>query len=187
MKLTQREATLSHAAAKAGMDEKTARKYRRKKQLPSQMRKPQRGRTRPDPFEGAWDRLRSPSPIPSHNLKVSWDRSPGLNSQCLEIRFRSGRQRDRQPRDATPNIQSRSTVDETHFRHPLMLSMAPPQHLWRVHKEPALFNRIIDARLAAPNKYSTPSTTPQLKRRCLKDMSVRKTADCVVQKMCNRR
>ncbi len=57
MKLTQREATRAHAAAKAGMDEKTARKYRRKKQLPSQMRKPQRGRTRPDPFEGVWDQI----------------------------------------------------------------------------------------------------------------------------------
>ena len=39
------------------MDEKTARKYRRKKQLPSQMRQPQRGRTRPDPFEGVWDQI----------------------------------------------------------------------------------------------------------------------------------
>ena len=57
MKLTQREATRAHAASKAGMDEKTARKYRRKKQLPSQMRQPQRGRTRPDPFEGVWDQI----------------------------------------------------------------------------------------------------------------------------------
>ena len=54
MKLTQSEATVAQAASKAGMDEKTARKYRRKKQLPSQMQKPRRGRTRPDPFEGVW-------------------------------------------------------------------------------------------------------------------------------------
>ena len=54
MKLTQSEATLAQAASKAGMDEKTARKYRRRKQLPSQMRKPHRWRTRPDLFEGVW-------------------------------------------------------------------------------------------------------------------------------------
>ena len=54
MKLTQSEATLAQAASKAGMDEKTARKYRRTKQLPGQRRKPRQGRTRPDPFEGVW-------------------------------------------------------------------------------------------------------------------------------------
>ncbi len=51
MKLTQSEATLTHAASKAGMDEKTARKYRRANQVPSQTRKPRQGRTRPDAFE----------------------------------------------------------------------------------------------------------------------------------------
>ena len=57
MKLTQSEATLAQAASKAGMDEKKARKYRQRKQLPSQMPKPRRGRTRPDPFEGVWEQV----------------------------------------------------------------------------------------------------------------------------------
>ena len=57
MKLTQTEATLEAAAAKAGMDEKTARKYRRAKQLPSQMRQPHRWRTRPDPFGEVWSEI----------------------------------------------------------------------------------------------------------------------------------
>ena len=50
-KLTQSETTLAQAASKAGMDEKTARKYRQVKQLPSLTGKPHGWRTRPDPFE----------------------------------------------------------------------------------------------------------------------------------------
>lgn len=50
--------TLSQAALKAGMDEKTARKYRRTGRLPSQMRKPRMWRTRGDPFEEVWEEIR---------------------------------------------------------------------------------------------------------------------------------
>lgn len=49
--------TLSQAAAKAGMDEKTARKYIQANQLPSQMSKEHTWRTRPDPFEDVWDEV----------------------------------------------------------------------------------------------------------------------------------
>ncbi|MGC9199694.1 MAG: IS21 family transposase [Acidobacteriaceae bacterium] len=42
------------AAAKAGMDAKTARKYRRLGKLPSEMAVVRRGRTRPDPFVEVW-------------------------------------------------------------------------------------------------------------------------------------
>ena len=51
MKLTQREKTKSIAATKSGMDEKTARKYLRAGQLPSQLKKLYNWRTREDPFE----------------------------------------------------------------------------------------------------------------------------------------
>ena len=51
MKLIQTEDTLTVAAAKAGMDEKTARKYRDAGQLPSQLHVEHTWRTRPDPFE----------------------------------------------------------------------------------------------------------------------------------------
>ena len=57
MKLTQSEATVAQAAAKAGMDEKTARKYRRVKQVPSQIRKPHEWRTRADVFEPVWGEI----------------------------------------------------------------------------------------------------------------------------------
>jgi hypothetical protein len=45
------------AASKAGMDPKTARKYRRAGRLTSEMPAAARGRTRPDPFAEAWDEV----------------------------------------------------------------------------------------------------------------------------------
>jgi predicted site-specific integrase-resolvase len=41
----------SLAAAKCGMDEKTARKYIKEGKLPSQLKKPRTYRTRKDPFD----------------------------------------------------------------------------------------------------------------------------------------
>ena len=46
-----------HAAAKAGIDEKTARKYRRLGRLPSEVRMDHTWRTRPDPFAGVWPQI----------------------------------------------------------------------------------------------------------------------------------
>ena len=54
MKLIQEEQTLATAAAKAGMDEKTARKYRDLGSLPSQMKQERTWRTRKDAFEEVW-------------------------------------------------------------------------------------------------------------------------------------
>ena len=48
---------LGLAAAKAGMDRKTARKYRKQKQLPSEVKPPRDWRTRQDPFEEDWPAL----------------------------------------------------------------------------------------------------------------------------------
>jgi len=45
------------AAAKAGMDEKTALKYRKLGQLPSQIKISHVWRTRPDPFEDQWNNI----------------------------------------------------------------------------------------------------------------------------------
>ena len=59
MKLIQQEKTLATAAAKAGMDEKTARKYRNSGQLPSQMKPEHNWRTRKDPFEGVWEEVQA--------------------------------------------------------------------------------------------------------------------------------
>lgn len=57
MKLINEEKTLALAAAKAGMDEKTARKWRDLGKLPSQTRPQHDWRTRKDPFEDVWPEL----------------------------------------------------------------------------------------------------------------------------------
>jgi hypothetical protein len=56
-KLLQAERPLSNAAAEAGMDEKTARKYRDSDSLPSQRRVPHTWRTQEDPFKDVWPEL----------------------------------------------------------------------------------------------------------------------------------
>lgn len=54
MSLIKKGLPLSTAAAKAGMSEPTARKYRRAGQLPEAMKVPHTWRTREDPFEAVW-------------------------------------------------------------------------------------------------------------------------------------
>ncbi|MCK5616939.1 IS21 family transposase [Candidatus Pacearchaeota archaeon] len=51
------EETKAIAAAKAGMDEKTARKYIRLDKLPSECKEGHAWRTRQDPFEDSWDKI----------------------------------------------------------------------------------------------------------------------------------
>jgi transcriptional regulator with XRE-family HTH domain len=46
--------TQVQAAARAGMSERTARKYEQRGQLPSQLKQPRSHRTRPNPFEVDW-------------------------------------------------------------------------------------------------------------------------------------
>ena len=58
-KLVQTENNFGTAAIKAGMDEKTARKYRKLGKLPSELDKPHTWRTREDPFEDTWDEIKS--------------------------------------------------------------------------------------------------------------------------------
>jgi len=57
MKLSKTEKTLSLAAAKAGMEEKTARKYRQLGRLPSEVKVGHTWRTREDPFAKVWDEV----------------------------------------------------------------------------------------------------------------------------------
>jgi len=61
MKHLQQEETLGVAAAKSGMDEKTARKYRELGKLPSEIKaeRNRSWRTREDPFEEIWPEIKS--------------------------------------------------------------------------------------------------------------------------------
>jgi transposase len=74
MKHLQGEETLEMAAAKSGMDEKTARKYRKSGTLPSEIRaeRTRNWRTREDPFNDIW-----------HELKPFLKTNPGLEAKTL--------------------------------------------------------------------------------------------------------
>jgi hypothetical protein len=57
-RLAGQKLLLDVAAAKSGMDPKTARKYLRAQRLPSEMRQKRTWRTRPDPFAEIWEEIR---------------------------------------------------------------------------------------------------------------------------------
>jgi hypothetical protein len=74
LKLMNTEMTCAIAAAKAGMDEKTARKYVKACKLPSELKKEHTWRTRPNPFEEIWDELRETlTLIPGLEAKTLFD------------------------------------------------------------------------------------------------------------------
>ena len=60
------------AAARAGLDDKTARKYRRLGRLPSEVRMRHDWRTRPDPFADVWPQVEEQLAL-----------NPGLEGQTL--------------------------------------------------------------------------------------------------------
>ena len=72
MSYTQQEKTLALAAAKAGMDEKTARKYVKAGRLPSELKAEHTWRTREDAFAEVWDGVRA-------HLELN----PGLEAKAL--------------------------------------------------------------------------------------------------------
>jgi len=71
-KLIQTQKSFGIAAMKAGMDEKTARKYRRAGKLPSEIKQEHTWQTRKDPFEDVWD-----------NIKSMLEVNPGLEAKTL--------------------------------------------------------------------------------------------------------
>ena len=71
-RLAGQKLLLEVAAAKSGMDPKTARKYLRAQRLPSEMRPKRTWRTRPDPFAEIWEEIRQ-----------LLTREPGLQAKTL--------------------------------------------------------------------------------------------------------
>jgi transposase len=71
-KLIQRENNFGKAAIKAGLDEKTARKYRRLGKLPGELKTQHTWRTRKDPFKDSW-----------HEIKLMLEINPGLEAKTL--------------------------------------------------------------------------------------------------------
>ena len=71
-RLLNTEKTLTAAAAKANMDVKTARRYKQKRKLPSELKTPHTWRNRSDPFADVWENVRSMLGI-----------NPGLQSKTI--------------------------------------------------------------------------------------------------------
>ncbi len=71
-KFMQKEMDFGTAVAKAGMEEKTARKYRRMGKLPSELKKAHNWQTREDPFEKEWP-----------GIKANLELNPGLEAKTL--------------------------------------------------------------------------------------------------------
>ncbi|MBW2573066.1 MAG: IS21 family transposase [Deltaproteobacteria bacterium] len=71
-KLVQTEKNFGIAAIMAGMDEKTARKYRKLGKLPSELEQQHTWRTRKDPFEDFW-----------HEIKSMLEINPGLEAKTI--------------------------------------------------------------------------------------------------------
>lgn len=72
MKLLQTEKNKSIASSKAGMDEKTARKYLRANKLPSELKKEHTWQTRADPFSEDWK-----------GIEDKLELNPGLESKTI--------------------------------------------------------------------------------------------------------
>src|SRR3954447_23672548 len=106
--LIQTEDTLAQAADKAGVDEKTARKYRDSDPLPSQRRVPHTWRTREDPFPDVWTELVDQLRLnPGLQAKTLFDdlqrRHPGrfldVQLRCLQRRIKQWRALEGPPKE----------------------------------------------------------------------------------------
>lgn len=123
-----KQKTKTLAAAKAGMDEKTARKYLKLCKLPSQLKKPRTYRTRQDPFEDIW-------PEVSSNLELN----PGLEAMTLFSHFQEqypGKYKDGQLRSFQRKVKTWRALEgpgkEVYFpqeHHPGELSASDFTHM----------------------------------------------------------
>ena len=122
-KLVQTEKNFGIAAIKAGMDEKTARKYSKLGRLPSELEQPHTWRTRQDPFEDSWD-----------GIKLMLEINPGLEAKTIfeDLQRRNpGRYADGQLRSLQRHIKvwraSEGPVKEVFFtqlHHPGQLGQS---------------------------------------------------------------
>src|SRR4051812_44034019 len=105
-KLLQTESTLANAADRAGVDEKTARKYRDSDSLPSQRQRAHTWRTREDPFQDVWaellELLRLNPGLQAKTLFLDLQRRfpgrfPDVQLRCLQRRIKQWRGPPRAP------------------------------------------------------------------------------------------
>lgn len=127
-KLMQTEENFGTAAAKAGMDEKTARKYLKLKKLPNELSQPHTWRTREDTFEDIWP-----------EVEMMLETNPGLEAKTVFEdlqRKNSGRFSDGQLRTLQRRIKvwraSAGPAKEVYFaqvHHPGQLGQSDFTHM----------------------------------------------------------
>jgi hypothetical protein len=107
-KLLQTGECLAKAAGRAGMDEKTARKYRRSDLLPSQTQTRHTWQTREDPFQDVWPELVDQLRLnPGLQAKTLFDdlqrrfpgRFPDVQLRCLQRRIKQWRALEGSPQE----------------------------------------------------------------------------------------
>jgi hypothetical protein len=126
--LARVEGSLETAAAKAGMDAKTARKYRRLGRVPSELTPGSRWRTREDSFEECWEEIQSLLEV-NHGLEAE------TIFEYLQRRY-AGRFADGQLRTLQPRVKvwraTEGPVKEVFFakrHHPGRLSASDFTHM----------------------------------------------------------
>ena len=127
MSLIQKEKTLALAACKAGMDVKTARKYKKLDRLPSELVRPRTWRTREDPFETVWDEVvQKLELIPGLQAKTLFEdlqrRYPGRFSdgqlRTLQRRVKTWRALEGPPKEVFfPQIHHPGELGQSDFTH----------------------------------------------------------------------
>ena len=125
--LMQKKNTLAQAAAGAGMDEKTARKWRDSDKLPSQCKQPRTYRTRPDPFAGVWEELRGfLEESPGLEAKTLFDylqaKYPGIfqdgQLRTLQRKVKAWRATEGPPKEAFfPQVHTPGRLSQSDFTH----------------------------------------------------------------------
>ncbi|MBO67975.1 MAG: IS21 family transposase [Acidiferrobacteraceae bacterium] len=133
MKHLSDQRPLGVAAAQAGMDEKTARKYRDSGQLPSQGRVPHTWRTRPDPFAAVWAEVAAALAVnPGLQAKTLFDQLqrqyPGRFSdgqlRTLQRRIKVWRATEGPPKEVFfPQVHPPGQLAQSDFTHMGSLSI----------------------------------------------------------------
>lgn len=129
MKLLQQEETLGVAAAKAGMDEKTARKYRDLDTLPSVIKadRYRSWRTREDPFAEIWSELKAfLVDNPGLEAKTLFEylqrqypgRFPDGQLRTLQRKIKTWRAKEGQAREVYfPQVHTPGRLSQSDFTH----------------------------------------------------------------------
>ncbi len=126
-KLVQTEKDFGTAAMKAGMDEKTARKYHKQGRLPSELKKQHTWRTRNDPFADVWDEIKRMLEInPGLEAKTIFDafqrKTPGKFAdgqlRTLQRRIKTWRALEGPPREVIfPQVHKPGELCQSDFTH----------------------------------------------------------------------